>query len=541
VNANSNSLAVDTAVASNTTTEAEPTEFTPEDPALDDSSLTKSPGSGASTPDSEPTTPASLGQGLAHAIRAAQARRTGDSNASIDTPSRSTSEAWLERSDAAESAEASPSTESTKPGEAAAVGEEAKKAAGRRESSAARQAALRAGVSPKSSSPKKLALQPRRRRFSEPLPAPAQRRSSSGSVPNSPTQRRHSAIVTTASRPRPSSAGRIGNNDTRRTSFDTAFSVTRSRDLRAAMEYMDDDAMEALPPPQRYTIKQIFVLYLGPGGNSMGAGLTISRFRRILRDCGVLTVEEGEGASPKQRQPSQTRSRWRRLTLSQADLMLQRATSATMDGQLAMRLMTPGALALAFSYVASHCLRKQVDAEEDNEPMRMFCRELLDPLCEKMLLLAGEEWDLAAIDAIAAQPDVAALIKRNQSRVSVTFLRYAYKVGAPEPYRKGHWTASSMSRFSADYHLGYKLSHSMMHKLFDDCTEREFEAGRGEEDMLSFQAFQLCLVAMAEKLFQGLKPAAEERLRTLFLRMNALGAEDLAAFNTQPRSHSRSG
>lgn len=292
-----------------------------------------------------------------------------------------------------------------------------------------------------------------------------------------------------------------------------------------ALDLDESTIMDALLESERDLIRELFAFYVGPGGKSLGAGLGLSRFRRFLRDCGLIVQDEGDPRSRSHTMPSKRHT----LFLSQADLIFSRV--AKVDGQLAMRLATPGYLATALADVAAHCFKDGASASStDPVALRKMCCELLSPLRDRLRLQRGDCWDVSSAASVVSEAEIVGVLQRSQRRLASIFFRYACGVGAAPPYRRGHWTAASISRFAAEAGLGKALNHATLYRLFDDITDQEFQSGQGKEDMLSFHAFQVCLVAIAERTFRSMKPSSTDRLRVLLLRLNALSAQDLATF-----------
>merc|ERR1719482_601070 len=52
---------------------------------------------------------------------------------------------------------------------------------------------------------------------------------------------------------------------------------------------VSSDVFSTLAPTHQVLIRELFAHYVGPGGMSSGAGLILSKFRRFLRDCGLLS------------------------------------------------------------------------------------------------------------------------------------------------------------------------------------------------------------------------------------------------------------
>lgn len=77
--------------------------------------------------------------------------------------------------------------------------------------------------------------------------------------------------------------------------------------------------------------------------------------------------------------------------------------------------------------------------------------------------------------------------------------RYGFRTNAPDPFDRGYWTATSMSRFAADTSLSTVYSHAALYRLFDACAEEERDRGAGSEGRLSFAGFELLLITIATR------------------------------------------
>lgn len=239
-------------------------------------------------------------------------------------------------------------------------------------------------------------------------------------------------------------------------------------------------------------------------------------------------------ALPKKNSRSNNSKKYQQIPLIQADLMFSRITfTAKGDGKLIKRLTSPAVLSSALADVAAHYYKA---AATDACPLRTLCFDKLASIRDRLRLQRGEDWDVATPGSIMLEADVAAMLKRSKVKLALIFARYAVDVGLQPPYRRGHWTAGCMSRFAEQSGLGKGLNRITLHRLVDDVTDQEFQGGRGEEDMLSFHAFHLCLIAIAERNCKSL-PAANsspvDRLRIILLRLNVLSAQDLLTFQRQ--------
>jgi hypothetical protein len=313
------------------------------------------------------------------------------------------------------------------------------------------------------------------------------------------------------------------------------------RILMPAVEHDEITIMETLELKERKIVKELFALYVGPGGMSLGAGLGLSKFRRLLRDCGLLE-DEAESVnslsslsvgSPSRRKSIRDKTLWRPLSTKQADIILSRATNAFKDGNLSMKLVAPANLALAMLDIAANCRKHAVEEPFDvAATLQLLFATVLCPLCDRLLTNRVVDWDVsAAVNIMSGGED--GILQRSQKRLVTLFFNHSQNKGSPPPYRSGHWTAATMPRLLSEGDLEGSLSNFSLHRLFDLVTDQQFQAGAGKEDMLSYQGFQVCLIAIAERLFSDEKNTPADRLRVFLLRLNALKAEDLSSSQAQ--------
>eukprot|EP00928_Gymnodinium_smaydae_P080512 TRINITY_DN64197_c0_g1_i1.p1 TRINITY_DN64197_c0_g1~~TRINITY_DN64197_c0_g1_i1.p1 ORF type:complete len:703 (-),score=144.38 TRINITY_DN64197_c0_g1_i1:61-2169(-) len=270
--------------------------------------------------------------------------------------------------------------------------------------------------------------------------------------------------------------------------------------------------------PQRSAIAKLFAYYAGPAALAAGTGLCLARFRRLLRDAGLLAVatpaaSSADGACwrvasaqfPGQEPP---------LSQAQADLALVQAAGACAGGhQQAQRLPTPKSLGGALVSVAGN----SYDGSMDEAVMAMFDFHLY-PLAARLPASTAVEEAAACL----AEPEVAALMRDScRSVLAPLFSRYASGLNRPEPYRQGHWTSRAVTRWSADAELAGGLSHQDLHQLFCDCTTFLEASGRGETGKLSFAGFRLLLMAIAQRVHRETHGTPRLRLSRLFRGIGA--------------------
>jgi len=296
------------------------------------------------------------------------------------------------------------------------------------------------------------------------------------------------------------------------------------------------DMLRSLSPTHQQLIRQLFAHYVGPGAMSAGAGLGLSKFRRFLRDCKLLSGDTGPETPRSSSGPETPRSSSgpetpRLLTQAGADLVLVQAAGTVGAGQPLQKLMTADAFARALAHVAQS-MRCAAPERPEADALEVLCSTVLVPLGELILGAAGK--DVRAAAALQVEPAIAALLKRCRGGLGAVFQRYATGAGAPEPYRRGHWTARSTSRFAADASLVADLSHTLLHQLFSECSAHEACCGRGVDGRLTFGGWQIALIAIAEKIYGeagiGRPRHPLRRLAVLLLRMSSQlpGAHDLA-------------
>jgi len=257
-----------------------------------------------------------------------------------------------------------------------------------------------------------------------------------------------------------------------------------------------------LSAAHRMLIRELFVHYAGPGGVSAGLGLSLTKFRRFLRDCGLLSQEACSGEEST-------------LSLGNVDWALARASGTVCPG-VAPRLRTVAAFSEALVDVAT-----QISPELSHMPVQaldLLCCEVLVPLGE--LILQGIGQDVRAAACVLAERDVTTFMRRCQHGLGVIFKRYAQGIGAPNPYKRGYWTPKDVSRFGADAGLVADQSHALLQRLFCACAAYEASSGRGKEEKVSFDSFLLALVATAQRIYTTSSTSPLRALATLLRKIS---------------------
>eukprot|EP00929_Paragymnodinium_shiwhaense_P107759 TRINITY_DN74120_c0_g1_i1.p1 TRINITY_DN74120_c0_g1~~TRINITY_DN74120_c0_g1_i1.p1 ORF type:complete len:756 (-),score=168.15 TRINITY_DN74120_c0_g1_i1:242-2509(-) len=232
-------------------------------------------------------------------------------------------------------------------------------------------------------------------------------------------------------------------------------------------------------------IRQLFAHYVGPSGMSSGSGLGLLKFRRFVRDCGLMAQSENDVRHV---------DGGLRITPVHADLALAAGAGVSV-GASQPRLLSVEAFAAALHQVAVLCTPEIFAA--DGEGLNAFCARFLVPLADRLLSSLGRDV-LAAEELLAMEPVVAELFRGCRQGLAAVFKKYATGIGALEPYRRGHWTAKAISRFATEAGFVADLSHSLLHHVFGACAAAEAENGRGAESKLSFSGFMLMLVVVAQ-------------------------------------------
>jgi len=278
-------------------------------------------------------------------------------------------------------------------------------------------------------------------------------------------------------------------------------------------------------------IRQLYAHYVGPGGMYSGAGLTLSKFRRFLRHGRMLSTDMCGIGTGSATPTAGTDSRMLRhltparemltkpdgvdssqLSQTEADLILVRAAGEDGQATTNQRLYTAEAFGQALEQVALHYRPawKPLEALED------LCRHVLVPLGEQVLKIGDA--DVRAAVSVLSDAEVAGLMKRNVKALTTIFACYATGIGAPEPYRRGHWTAQTTIRFASEAGIAGDVSHEKLKQLFCSCAAYESACGRGEKDRISFAGFQLSLVVLGQSIHTS-KTEPSERLSFLFFRL----------------------
>lgn len=245
-------------------------------------------------------------------------------------------------------------------------------------------------------------------------------------------------------------------------------------------------------------LEHIFAHYAGWAGADARMGL--ARFRRFLRDFGLLETSEREG-----------------LSIVQADLLYTRATGTSTEKQ-ALPAMDMEVFSVAVVEVALHFYPASME-----EATRRLLEGVLEPIAERLL---DDGQDVARAAEIWADPGVAALFQRSEAGLGTVFVHYAQGVGNPDPFRRGHWTVRQLSRFTADYALMAELSHTTMTRLFSHCAQYQAALDRGLEGKLSYAGFQLLLLVVAQRVLVERHFSPLQRLAHLLLRMSAVRRHD---------------
>lgn len=269
----------------------------------------------------------------------------------------------------------------------------------------------------------------------------------------------------------------------------------------------------------RTLLKQVFAHYAGPSSMANGTGMCIASFRRLLRDAGLLQTPAG--ASGGLRRPCEGRP----ITAAQADVALVQAANGgagsggiggeASEVQLAQRLPTAHAFARALEIVAQSCA-----------PWPGNHGSLLAALCEEALVPVGAVLppgrEILDAAAIMSAPSVTSLLRSAKQGLLSIFTRFATKCGEPAPYQQGHLTIKGVSRFAAEANLVAEVSHSVLHRLFCECTAYESNTGPATSGKLTFSGFQVVLMAIAERVHQHMNEDPCHRLAVLFLRLSMM-------------------
>lgn len=259
---------------------------------------------------------------------------------------------------------------------------------------------------------------------------------------------------------------------------------------------------------------------------SAGTGLTLSKFRRFMRDCGLLDNEAG---------PDQDRNGAEvALSVAEADFTLARAAGSVIPG-VAPRLRTAVAFSQALTFVAVRIAPELSHMPE--QALDVLCCEVLVPMGDH--ILKGVAQDVRAAVSVLADREVVNLLRRCQQGLTGVFGGYASGVGALPPYKRGHWTAKDVSRFANDAGLIADLSHALLQRLFVACAAYEASGGRGEEEKVSFDCFLLALVATSQRIYSKSSRSPLRILATLLRRISVMlpGRQDLTVATRDALMH----
>mmetsp|Transcript_61666 Transcript_61666/g.122009 ORF Transcript_61666/g.122009 Transcript_61666/m.122009 type:complete len:480 (-) Transcript_61666:17-1456(-) len=290
-----------------------------------------------------------------------------------------------------------------------------------------------------------------------------------------------------------------------------------------------------LPRWMRNIIERMFTFYSGADSTNPGSGLGLTKFRGFLRDAGVLSNCRGESPRHRHRNASPAHNgEWRGassslplkqvlLTLVQADLVYVQARDAQ-SGTKHSHMTLDGFFG-AIAELARLWLLQDRERLGPNGLLR-FCEAVIVPLARRLGL--GEEALLLA-QSVLSSKKVSRLFHQSSRGLETIFVKYAHGIGSPEPYRCGHWTSQSMRRFAHDVDLLGEISHSVMQRLLDACTQDDLDHDRGSRDMLSFAGFHLWLVMVAQRTNSWPAATPQRRVCLLLVRLSAIkGGSDLA-------------
>jgi hypothetical protein len=228
--------------------------------------------------------------------------------------------------------------------------------------------------------------------------------------------------------------------------------------------------------------------------------ITSARFRRLLRDAALLATSGSYSTGEK---PTVFP-----IAQAQADLLFVQAAS----GEQVLRLASIDAFAYALASVGARCHGAcGVDA------LRALCDNELLELGKRLPASDG----IQSLVAMMAEPEIVALLRANGQLLTKVFCRYAVEINKSSHYRKGHWTLSAASRWSADFNLASGLSHQALHEFFIGCTRHEVAKG-GLEGKLSFQGFHLLVIAISQYLYAKTREMPHDRLALSLRCMKSL-------------------
>jgi hypothetical protein len=237
-----------------------------------------------------------------------------------------------------------------------------------------------------------------------------------------------------------------------------------------------------------------------------GTGLVLARFRRLLRDAGLLaeaTALEKPAAIV--------------FPLVQAEADLSFVQAAAAGEQQIPRLGSIDAFTCALTNVAIRChgaYSYGLDA------LRALCENELRKLAERLPSNEGLQNLLALM---AEDSGIAGVLRANSQLLAKVFSRYALEVNKSSYYRKGYWSLGAVSRWSADFNLMAGLSHQTLHEFFVDCTGHDVAKGGGyESGKLSFHAFHLLVMAISQRLYAKNQETPRERLAHFLRCMKTL-------------------
>ncbi|CAK0861548.1 unnamed protein product [Prorocentrum cordatum] len=168
-------------------------------------------------------------------------------------------------------------------------------------------------------------------------------------------------------------------------------------------------------------------------------------------------------------------------------------------------------------------------ADPASSSLELFCGQVLGPLNQLLLEASGSE--AAAAARTMESPEAVLLLRRARPGVERLFAAYA----SAAPGREPAWSVEATARFAEDFHVSQELGPLTVQRAFQDCIHHEGCRSGGSDAELSAATLELVLVLLAQKLHgsqQGATPL--EKVLELFRLMNGIASSSGFAGRSWP-------
>lgn len=295
---------------------------------------------------------------------------------------------------------------------------------------------------------------------------------------------------------------------------------------------MPFSGFNSLDASSQLNLKRLHAYYAGYASMGAGTSLSLVRFRRFLRDCGLLGGE-GDAHSVAKLRPFAEPP----LTLALADVQYVK-TLAGVDAEDVgvVQLGNRGSLeafAEAVASIAVICFpdERTPNGHPSNDAMALMITKVLSPL-EGML--PGGNFLTEALAAMV-DPEIASVFRRSQHFLGSVFQKYSVSSNELEPYKKGHWDARKVSSWASSLDLVKEVSNHVLHSFYAECSIYEANTLPGAiEYKLTFSGFLLFLMVVALKVYEKKRANPLQRLGALLLRVGGVNRIDLEGGKVAP-------